>query len=83
MNVATRRVVLTHTAGPFKGLRQIVGTIEHAGELPTALEDIGIWPDWRPARAVQTRVTARAVFFREEPWNQLAMDFSEPEGEAA
>jgi hypothetical protein len=66
-----RRLVLRHTAGPYAGLRQIIGLTDKApGELPDILPGPGevgvLWPDNRPARALRLLSTDRYVLYQEQ-----------------
>jgi hypothetical protein len=71
----TRRVVIVHTAGPYPGLRQIIGLIplSDAAPAPEVLPPPGtgmamaLWPDQRGARALRLRSTERYVLYQERP----------------
>jgi hypothetical protein len=65
MDQTIRRVILRHTAGPYPGLRQILGVVEGVGELPDILRDIVIRPSGRPATAMRLRSTRRYVLYQE------------------
>lgn len=66
-----RRIVVRHTAGPYAGLRQILGvTDSEPGELPDILPGPGevapMFPDNRPARALRLKSTNRYVLYQEQ-----------------
>lgn len=54
MQTPIRRVVLHHTAGPYPGLRQIIGTFEGT-DVPLTLPVARWTPDERPATASMAR----------------------------
>jgi hypothetical protein len=64
-----RRIVLEHTAGPYVGLRQIMGhTDEFGGKpVPTLTDAFVINPGTRTAVAGLVRATPRFMLFRELP----------------
>lgn len=70
-----RRVVLLHTAGPYPGLRQIIGLFEGADTAPSpeVLPAPGtgmaltMWPDGRHARALRLKATPKFVLYQERP----------------
>lgn len=72
-----RRIVLRHTAGPYPGLRQIVGVIDKVGELPDILPapsepPANLWPDDREARALRMKSTDRYVLYQEQVTDKAA-----------
>ena len=75
MDSTIRRVVLCHTAGPYPGLRQIIGvfTADDAamGRIPEVLpahpqEAARLWPDGRLAKALRLHSTDRYVMYTEQ-----------------
>lgn len=71
----TRRIVLRHTAGPYAGLRQIIGvfTAEDAelGRIPEVIPahpagPAPLWPDGRLAKALRLKATDRYVLYTEQ-----------------
>lgn len=63
----TKHIVIRHTAGPFLGLTEIVGTLDlDSGQvLPAVLQDISLSPDQRVATAQLSRVEPRYALYRE------------------
>lgn len=70
-----RRIVLRHTAGPYPGLRQIIGlfTAEDAdlGRIPEVIPahpqgPAPLWPDGRLAKALKLKTTDRYVVYTEQ-----------------
>lgn len=66
-----RRIVLRHTAGPYAGLRQIVGYFEEDVELPEVIPahpqgPAPLWPDGRLAKAMRLKSNNRYVEYVEQ-----------------
>lgn len=85
-----RRIVVRYTAGPFAGLRKIIGvfTAEDAeqGRIPDVLPAFpsppaALWPDGRLGRLLRLRSTDRAVFYVEQAVDAVAAGL--PAGEAS
>lgn len=79
------RIVLIHTRAPWAGLYQICGCLEVLGVQPDALPATATcgpaWPrSHTQITAALTRVTSRAVYYRELPAQADAL--SEVAGDA-
>lgn len=65
-----RRIVLQHNAGPYAGLRQIMGTFpETASErdqVPELVPAMPWWPDGRVSKALRLQSTDRWVLYSEQ-----------------
>lgn len=73
--IAIRRIVIQHTAGPYPGLRQIVGVFtaqdSEQGRIPDVLPAYPaapqpLWPDGRLARALRLKSTETYVLYTEQ-----------------
>jgi hypothetical protein len=71
-----RRVVLVHTAGPYPGLRQILGLtpdfVDSAGCLPEVLPQhpapaVALPPDGRFGKALRVHSNDKYVVYAEKP----------------
>ena len=70
-----RRIVLTHMAGPYPGLRQIIGTFSADDAEMDAIPDVlpaypappcPLWPDGRLAKALRLKSTDKYVLYQEQ-----------------
>lgn len=67
----TRRILLQHTSGPWRGLREVVGTDaefspELAANLPLSLPLLALRPDHRLARCHLHDLTPTYATYREQ-----------------
>lgn len=83
---AIRRVVYRHTAGPYPGLRQIMGLADartvvflHSGEartleagMPDRMAAVAMWPDGRASKGMRLKSTDRYVLYQESPVEGVA-----------
>jgi hypothetical protein len=76
-----RRIVLQHTAGPYPGLRQIIGTFTadnaELGQIPDIIPAhpqpaAPMWPDGRLAKALRLKSTERYVLYVEQKAEEVA-----------
>lgn len=67
----TRRIVLAHTAGPYPGLRQILGVFNAHDSVPDILPAypapaISLPPDGRLGKALRLRSNDKYVLYQEQ-----------------
>lgn len=77
-----RRLVVRHTAGPYPGLRQIIGLVKdagveyfHTGQFRPwggagngdVLNQVQLWPEGRLANLMRLRGDDRYVLYQERP----------------
>lgn len=72
-----RRIVLRHTAGPYAGLRQIIGCFGGDVEIPEVIPahpqgPAPLWPDGRLAKALRLKSTDRYVLYTEQIADEAA-----------
>jgi hypothetical protein len=76
-----RRIVLRHTAGPYAGLRQIIGVFSaddaEMGRIPEVIPaypqgPAPLWPDGRLAKALRIKATDRYVLYQEQVADEAA-----------
>lgn len=85
-----RRIVVRHTAGPYPGLRQIIGTFTaedaEQGRIPDVLPSYPnppgrLAPDNRLCRLLRLQSTDRAVWYVEQGVEAVAGPVATPDAE--
>lgn len=81
MELNIRRIVVRHTAGPFPGLRQIIGVMTdtaveyfHTGQVRPfgpagngdTLNQVQLWPDGRVATLLRMKGNNRYALYQEQ-----------------